>query len=396
MVAINKRWQYIEKATKITRKEFNIALQFILDSTFFTFDNIIYKQIFGTPMGSPLSPVLADLVMQDWETVAINKLDFTFPFYYRYVDDILLVTPANKVDTILDTFNNIHNRLKFTVEYEKDRSLSFLDLNLSVKNNALCIDWYKKETNSGRYLHYYSGHPTCHKIGTIFGLTDRALLLSHPIFQQKNLEYVIEVLLENDYPLDLIFQKINQRIKDIIKRKRSNNLEQKINESQRKMLVLPYIRNISEKISSSIDKNEYLTGYRILNKLTGFIKRHKDGNKFESNNNIVYKINCNNCNASYVGQTKRQLKTRIKEHVKNIGTDESKHSVITKHILDKNHTLDWQNVKILDYENNYFKRLIAEMIHIKTQDNSLNSIDDIECLDPSYFNLLTKIFNQKQ
>jgi len=70
--------------------------------------------------------------------------------------------------------------------------------------------------------------------------------------------------------------------------------------------------------------------------------------------------------------------------------------VITKHILDKNHTFDWQNVKILDFENNYFKRLIAEMIHIKTQDNSLNSIDDIECLDPSYFNLLTKIFDQKQ
>jgi len=162
------------------------------------------------------------------------------------------------------------------------------------------------------------------------------------------------------------------------------------------MLVLPYIRNISEKISSSIDKNEYLTGYRILNKLTGFIKRHKDVNELETNNNIVYKIFCNNCNASYVGQTKRQLKTRINEHIKNIASNESKHSVITKHILDKNHTFDWQNVKILDFDYNYFKRLIAEMIHIKTQDNSLNSIDDIECLDPSYSNLLTKIFNQKQ
>jgi len=39
------------------------------------------------------------------------------------------------------------------------------------------------------------------------------------------------------------------------------------------MLVLLYIRNISEKIDLSIDKNEYLTGYRILNKLTGFLKK---------------------------------------------------------------------------------------------------------------------------
>jgi len=69
--------------------------------------------------------------------------------------------------------------------------------------------------------------------------------------------------------------------------------------------------------------------------------------------------------------------------------------VITKHILHENHTFDWTNTEILDFENNYFKRLISEMIYIKTQENGLNSMDDIECLDSSYFNLLTKI-NQKQ
>jgi len=372
--AIKNRWTYIEKVTKITKKEFIIAVKFILDSTFFTFDEVTYKQIFGSPMGSPLSPVLADLVMQDLENKAIDKLDFSFPFYYRYVDDILLLTPAEKVDSILNTFNNIHDRLKFTVEYEENRSISFLDLNLSVQNDVLYIDWHKKVTCSGRYLHYYSGHPICHKIGTIYGLIDRALLLSHPIFQQKNLEYVIKVLLDNDYPLELIFQKINHRIKDIIRRNKSKKPQQKVKENERKIVVLPYIRNISEKINLSIDKNIYMTGYRILNKLTGFIKRHKDANKFEVNNNIVYKILCNNCNASYVGQTKRQLKTRI----------------------DNEHSFDWKNVKILDFESNYFKRLIAEMIYIKSQDNGLNSVDDIECLDSSYFNLLTKIFKHKQ
>lgn len=31
--------------------------------------------------------------------------------------------------------------------------------------------------------------------------------------------------------------------------------------------------------------------------------------------NVVYKVNCNNCEASYVGQTSRQLDTRISESV---------------------------------------------------------------------------------
>jgi len=37
------------------------AINFVLSSTYFTFNNKIYKQIFDNPMGSPLSPIMADL-----------------------------------------------------------------------------------------------------------------------------------------------------------------------------------------------------------------------------------------------------------------------------------------------------------------------------------------------
>jgi len=36
------------------------------------------------------------------------------PFYYRYVDDILLAAPLNLLDNILEIFNYFHDRLKFT------------------------------------------------------------------------------------------------------------------------------------------------------------------------------------------------------------------------------------------------------------------------------------------
>jgi len=132
----------------------------------------------------------------------------------------------------------------------------------------------------------------------IYGLIDRALLLSHPIFQQKNLEMLCDKGIIGQYPLKLIIEKINHRIKYIVKKNQSHKIERNTNESQRNLIVLPYIKNISEKINLSIDKSKYLIGYRILSKLTAFIKRHKDRNKFELNNNVVYKISCNNCNAS--------------------------------------------------------------------------------------------------
>ena len=76
----------IEKNTSIPFQEFKIAISIILNSTFFKFNDEFYEQIFGLPMGSPLSPILADLVIQDLERNIFNTLTTHIPFYYRYVD----------------------------------------------------------------------------------------------------------------------------------------------------------------------------------------------------------------------------------------------------------------------------------------------------------------------
>jgi len=167
---------------------------------------------------------------------------------------------------------------------------------------------------------------------------------------------VIKLLLDNGYPLDFIFDKINDRLKSLVNSKRKpstpNSDDRKENndfiDSNRKIIVLPYINNISELIASTIDKSNYITGYRLLNNLGGFIRAHKDKNKVLLNNNVVYKIHCKDCNVSYVSQTKRQLQTRIKEHKNNHKLIPSKHSVITEHILKHSHSFDWENVEVLD------------------------------------------------
>jgi len=48
-----------------SKSEILAALKFILNSTFFTFDDIFYKQTFGISMGSPLSPVIAPWYWRD-------------------------------------------------------------------------------------------------------------------------------------------------------------------------------------------------------------------------------------------------------------------------------------------------------------------------------------------
>ena len=76
--------------------------------------------------------------------------------------------------------------------------------------------------------------------------------------------------------------------------------------------------------------------------------------KAYSHDNVVYKIHCQDCDATYVGQSKRQLKTRIQEHKNDIKKSIAQ-SVISTHELETNHQFDWQDTKIL--ESSYHKRL---------------------------------------
>ena len=167
-------------------------------------------------MGSPLSPVIADLVMRRLETVSLMSLDLEVVFYFRYVDDICTAVVPSKIDLLLEQFKLFHPRLQFTSEVEGDE-INFLDVTISINENGFGFDWYRKPTFSGRFLNFNSNHPMSQKRGTILSLIDRAFLLSDFKFHTQNLTFIINILLDNDYPLIFIFDTVNQRIKNLIK-----------------------------------------------------------------------------------------------------------------------------------------------------------------------------------
>ncbi|KYM98541.1 hypothetical protein ALC62_10740 [Cyphomyrmex costatus] len=110
-----------------------------------------------------------------------------------------------------------------------------------------------------------------------------------------------------------------------------------------------------------------------INKLNDCNKVQKDPVPHDTKMNVIYKIKCNDCDATYIGQTKRKLITRVNEHRNHIRRNTSSKSVITDHRLDYNHEFDWNNVDILDCESFCHKRLISEMLYIKTQSNGLTA-----------------------
>jgi len=69
----------------------------MLESIFFVFDGKIYTQNFGTPMDSPLSLIIADLVMQDLERNLLKRFGTEIPFFFRYVNDIATAVPHSTI-----------------------------------------------------------------------------------------------------------------------------------------------------------------------------------------------------------------------------------------------------------------------------------------------------------
>jgi len=154
----------------------------------------------------------------------------------------------------------------------------------------------------------------------IYGLVDKVLFLSHPKFQEKILKKAIELLLDNCFPLSFIFCTINKKIKQIAY---SNNKFNKDDKEQKQVVekeyfTIPYVNSTSESFTPVCARFGFYMSHSILNILQKYIKRGKDKLEIRYQQDVVYKIICKDCETTYIGQTKRQLGTRLQEHVKDI------------------------------------------------------------------------------
>jgi hypothetical protein len=72
----------------------------VLTSTYFCFNYQYFEQTDGVAMGSPLSPVIANFFMEDFEERALNQATLKPTCWYRYVDDIFAIWPHGEASLI--------------------------------------------------------------------------------------------------------------------------------------------------------------------------------------------------------------------------------------------------------------------------------------------------------
>ena len=118
-------------------------------------------------MGSPVSVVVAEIVMQNIEERALTTCRQTIPLWLRYVDDTFTAVHKDEIDEFHDHLNEQNADIQFTREVEEDGKLPFLDCLVSRDENTLRTTVYRKPTHTDRLLDESSYNPTSHKATTI-------------------------------------------------------------------------------------------------------------------------------------------------------------------------------------------------------------------------------------
>jgi hypothetical protein len=406
---------------------------FIFKSSYFRYEGKFYDQLEGTGMGLCPSPNFADLVM----TCLLNKisedLEFEVLFIKKYVDDLVLSIPEDKIETLLSKFNNYNQFLQFTVEVEKDRRLPFLDMEILIgENGNITTKWFRKSISSGRILSFLSSHPRSQIANTAEGFIRRVLSLTSVEHIEEMKKLVWTLLKKNNYPtrvINILLCRVSQRMQNSARNGITTS-----NPTPLRFFSIHYVPGLSERIARNIQNElkDIRIAFRAPRTMDEIYTKNKDKICKWDISNVIYSIACKICppKREYIGKTEQKLGSRKQQHsniaskimalkeqernlnqnsdssliiiddlleeekVKNQIQELCNMSAIAQHIYEFNHEFDFENTRILNLERNSRKLSTLEMLYINQRPN-VNKILDLDYLSTAYKGILKTIKDKK-
>ena len=380
--------------TKLDIENILVLIEFCMLNNSFTYNGKFYKQITGTPMGSNLSPIIANTLVGEIFKNTIETFNGHIKFCRYFVDDSLIILNKNYIDSFYNHINNIVSPLKtikFTIEKEQDNSINFLDIKLTKQNGSLSCSVYRKPTNSGRYLDYYSNHSLQIKKACIKTMVNRAFKYSTNENDRKNeLNYLRDIFKINNYPEKLIEFCIRSCENKFYQPDNFN----KVDFDPFNAISIPFYDGLSLNLKDFLSKFGINTVYKKGTTIQNILFKRKNRNILDKTH-VVYRIHCKNCNFIYIGQTYKKLGIRIKQHEGALRNNYPNRSNVAKHAIDFKHTIDFENPTIAFVETNYRTRLILESLEIeKCKMNNVELMNDKQnsktCIPRQYLSIYCK------
>ena len=395
-------------------------LEAVLDNNSFSLgQDKHYIQTDGVAIGSRLGKNFACCYMRKWDEQLMN-----YPirpvFYKRFIDDGFgfWAGSVESLEEFARFANAIHPNIKVELRYSKSK-LEFLDTLVILEEGRVYTDLYKKPMDKQLYLRHDSCHPPSTKRGLAYGLglRIRRICERECDYQRHRGELKMQ-LRRRGYSSKAVesqLRKVDHQTRDTLLHPRNDKRKDR---SKRVPLVLTYsnvlpdvhtivrkhmgVLHQSERMRQAFDsppmvayrRDRNLCDTLVHGKTNKAVNGSKSGCRGECKmcerisddrvtstcnmvsfkpaenghcriKNVVYLISCSSCLCSvYVGETGREIKERMTEHLRDIRLRKDK--PITHH-FDGQHTADMARFTILEklYTASNMERRIREALWIK-------------------------------
>ena len=99
--------------------------RFVLSNNYFEAEGILYHQLWGLAMGTPMAVFVAIIYMASLEEPLLTSTHLEF--YRRFIDDIFFVWSGNlsELNFFLDKLNNLAPTIKLTWNISKEKVIFF-------------------------------------------------------------------------------------------------------------------------------------------------------------------------------------------------------------------------------------------------------------------------------
>jgi hypothetical protein len=343
----------------------------IIKQNYFSHEEHFWQQKEGLAMGAPFSALLSEIFLQFIEENYILNIltNNNILGYYRYVDDILIIYDhiSTNINTLLNKFNQIHQKLTYTMELENNQQINF-DITISRTNNALEFNIFRKPTYTDTIIPYNSCHPTEHKF------TGLRYFISHlNTYQAKPKERDNEKLTtqniahNNGFPLYIIDNLMNKQSSH------PNNTTTQKEINNKKWATMTFFGKETYYISKIFKHTNLQIAFKTKYNLQ-YLLNPKNTKKDILKKSGVYQLNCINCGKTYTGQTGQSFEKRYKEHLQSYKYN-TQNSIFAQHTIELGHEFREKNdIKFLGRKGKYLDTTKKFYIYQETKRN--NQIND--------------------
>ena len=203
--------------------------------------------------------------------------------------------------SVFDNFhrhlNAVNPHIQFTVEratpMEGKPTIALLDASVStLPNGEIEVQVYRKATHTNRYLAFDSHHPAQHNRSVVNTLMRRASTIpsSDPL-RTEEISHVQDSLQVNGYPTKFI---------DNAAQPRSG--PQNYHPDPAGLTVVPYVQGVSDRVKRTLQRFNIKTAFKPIHTLASVFKKPKHRPSEEKIAGIVYRVECRECDLSYIGE----------------------------------------------------------------------------------------------